>query len=79
LTRKTGKGKLNILIDMTLHGLGPGGYVLDEIAHTVNEGRFSTNKFLRYGNARRILGPEGAAGLRLMKTLSRLLLGKSAR
>lgn len=51
---------MNILIDMVCHGHGQAGYLLDEILHTINEGHFSSSKFLKYGNARRILGPTGA-------------------
>ncbi len=54
LTRKTLKGKTNILIDMVFHRWGRLGYVLDEILHTLNEGKFSLYKFRKYGNARRI-------------------------
>ncbi len=55
-TYKTPKGKMNILIDMLCHGHGRGGYIIDEVLHTLNEGKFSANKFIKYGNARRIFG-----------------------
>ena len=56
LTRKTAKGKINILIDILCHGAGRLGYIGDQLLHMANEGRFSWYKFRKYGNARRIFG-----------------------
>ena len=64
MTRKTIRGKKNILIDMIFHGHGRACYLLDQIMHSLNEGRFSMQKFLRYGNARKILGRSGAKALK---------------
>ncbi len=61
LTRKTFRGKMNILIDMTCHGKGWAGYVVDEMLHILNERKFSLYKFVRYGNAKRIFGSLGGA------------------
>jgi len=54
LTRRTIRGKVNILIDMLFHRKGRAGYIVDEALHTLNEGKFSWHKFRKYGNAKRI-------------------------
>lgn len=69
---------MNILIDMVFHGHGQSGYILDEILHTINEGHFSSSKFFKYGNARRILGPTGARIFALL-TGGNLRTGSSVR
>lgn len=68
-TYKTGKGKMNILIDMAFHGDEKGDAIMDEVAHMMNEGGFNANKFLKYGNAKKILGKDAASTLRTLKRL----------
>ena len=56
-TRKTGRGKANILIDILFHGFGTLGYIFDELFHITVEGfSFSMRKFVKFGNAARIFG-----------------------
>jgi len=71
--RKTGTGRRNLLIDAAFHGPGRTRAVLDEVAHSINEGGFKASKFLRYGNAAKIFG-RGVSGA-LKATLRGARLG----
>ncbi len=69
-TRSTSQGKANIAIDMIFHGKGRGATVLDELLHSINEGGFSTGKFLSYGNGKKLLGKTGGSVLGAAKSAS---------